>query len=96
MSASGHAYASAEAANASSLRSWDASAPTHASAGSGASISSLHADVRNFLLQLMSELLPVSATWEDLLGLLVVYLSGRWGLTTLFLLILRLRTWLHL
>ncbi len=91
MTASAHSYASAEAANASALRT-----PTHATAGSGASTSTVHDDVRGLLYQLMTQLVPVPATWEDLVALLVLYLSGRWGLTTLFLLILRLRSLLHL
>ncbi len=85
VTASAHSYATAEGANASSLRS------SHATAGT----STLHNDVRGVLYQLMTQLVPVPATWEDLVALLVLYLSGRWGLTTLFLLILRLRSLLH-
>jgi hypothetical protein len=95
LTASARSYASTEGANASSLWSPDARTLSPVIAHAAGAIQSLHADVRSFLWQLMSQLLPVTATFADAVTLLLLYLTGRWGLITLFLLVLRIRALLH-
>ncbi|CNG90251.1 PE-PGRS family protein [Mycobacterium tuberculosis] len=95
LTASARSYASTEGANASSLWPSDTGTGSPASANAAGAIQSLHADIRGFLWQLMSQLLPVTATFADAMTLLLLYLTGRWGLITLFLLVLRIRALLH-
>jgi len=64
LDASAHSYASAEAANTSSLRSLDASTGSHASANAGA---------QNQSPNQFSSLLPVNVTVGEAFGLLVLF-----------------------